>query len=200
MAHLDPSHIRLAQRLPLKLQNFFRKYPPPLLFPQKFNPALAEVSPSTTSTTSTVSTTAPTDPNASTTEHPSPSPSSTTPLPAEIHHNPFSPFLNLRTGRWRGPLYSLRRQADLCKLALKHNVLDLLPPSKKNPLTKAQKREERGLRVRGTGVGQVVKGKKWERTMEGRLEKRREAMMGMGEMVRLWKEKGHGRGWKKWPK
>jgi large subunit ribosomal protein L25 len=63
-----------------------------------------------------------------------------------------------------------------------------------------RKRIENGLRVKGTGAGQKVKGKLWERTMKGRLDKREKAMEGMDEMIKQWKERGHGRGWKKWPK
>jgi hypothetical protein len=33
-----------------------------------------------------------------------------------------------------------------------------------------------------------------------RLEKRRQAMLDMPKMIADWKERGHGRGWKKWPK
>ena len=47
---------------------------------------------------------------------------------------------------------------------------------------------EKGLRVKGTGEGQKVKGHKWERTMNATLEKRRKAMEEMPEMIRLWKQ------------
>jgi len=56
------------------------------------------------------------------------------------------------------------------------------------------------LRVKGTGVGQKVKGKLWERTLKGRLDDRRKAMEGMAELIKNWKQRGHGRGLKKWPK
>jgi hypothetical protein len=74
----------------------------------------------------------------------------------------------------------------------------------------------------------VKNGKEWERTLKGRyvhhnptiplrkrissracadanyvncrLEKRRQAMLEMPKMIATWKERGHGRGWKKWPK
>ena len=36
--------------------------------------------------------------------------------------------------------------------------------------------------------GLKVKGKKWERTMKGRLEKRRVAMLEMPKMVQQWKQ------------
>lgn len=75
-----------------------------------------------------------------------------------------------------------------------------MPLSPKHPEVKEQKRIEKGLRVQGTGVGQKVKGKMWERQLRNKLEERRRAMEGMPEMIKLWKERGHGRGWKKWPK
>ena len=92
------------------------------------------------------------------------------------------------TGRWRGARYSLRRQADLVKLAAKYGVEELLPPGKKSKEYKEVRRAEVGLRVRGTGIGQKVKGHKWERTMGARLEERRQAMLKMPEMIREWKQ------------
>lgn len=74
------------------------------------------------------------------------------------------------------------------KLAIRYNVEGLLPPSTKSTEYKETRRAERGLQVKGTGVGQKVKGHKWERTMEGRLEDRRKAMMEMPELIRLWKQ------------
>jgi large subunit ribosomal protein L25 len=62
----------------------------------------------------------------------------------------------------------LRRQAELIKLAREHGVEELLPRSIKGAAEKQRKREEHGLRVKGTGVGQRVKGKEWERTLKGR--------------------------------
>ncbi|OQD70603.1 hypothetical protein PENDEC_c022G03644 [Penicillium decumbens] len=116
--------------------------------------------------------------------------------------NPFLPRKIFVSGKrkWIGPRYGLRQQADLVKLAIKYNVEPLLPPSIKSTEYKAARLAERGLRVKGTGIGQKVKGHKWERTMEARLEDRRKAMVEMPEMIREWKQRGHGRGWKKWPK
>jgi large subunit ribosomal protein L25 len=45
---------------------------------------------------------------------------------------------------------------------------------------------EKGLRVRGTGEGQKVKGHKWERQMPAKLEARRKAMEGMPLLIRKW--------------
>jgi large subunit ribosomal protein L25 len=76
----------------------------------------------------------------------------------------------------------------LIKLAAKYGAEALLPPSRKSTEFKETRRAERGLAIKGTGVGQKVKGHKWERTMESRLEDRRKAMEGMPELVRLWKQ------------
>lgn len=56
------------------------------------------------------------------------------------------------------------------KLARAHGVEELLPHSVKGTQEKLKRREENGLRVKGTGVGQKVKGKEWERTLKGRYE------------------------------
>jgi large subunit ribosomal protein L25 len=68
-------------------------------------------------------------------------------------------------------VFSLRRQAELVKLARQHDVEDLLPFSVKSTEYKLQRRLENGLRVKGTGVGQRVRGKESERTMKGRYVK-----------------------------
>lgn len=74
-------------------------------------------------------------------------------------------------------------------MAIKYDVEGLLPVGRKSTEFKETRRAERGgLAVKGTGVGQKVKGHKWERTMEARLEDRRKAMMEMPEMIRLWKQ------------
>ena len=207
---MDPrqQHIQLASRLPKRLLDFFRKYPPP---------ALLQGTPATTSTatenTTVTLTTPPTDPNAS-------APDSQTLSSSEIsYRNPFQPHKHYVTGRWHSPVFGLRRQADLVKLARQHGVVSLLPYTIKLPGERAKRREELGLRVKGTGIGQRVKGKLWERTQKGRLEERKKAMLAMPAMIQEWKQvcfnavffcgrvaltmslqKGHGRGWKKWPK
>ena len=203
---LRQQHIQLASSLPKRLLDFFRKYPPP---------ALLQGTPATTSAatgnTTVASTTPPTDPNAST-------PGSQTLSSSEIsYRNPFQPHKHHVTGRWHSPVFGLRRQADLVKLAQQHGVVSLLPYTIKLPGERVKRREELGLRVKGTGVGQRVKGKLWERTLKGRLEERKKAMLAMPAMIQEWKQvcavflcgrvaltislqKGHGRGWKKWPK
>jgi large subunit ribosomal protein L25 len=77
--------------------------------------------------------------------------------------NPFMPLKHPVTGRWHDPKYSLRRQAELVKMAREHGVEELLPFTPKGTETRLRKRVELGLRVKGTGVGQKVKGHKHER-------------------------------------
>jgi large subunit ribosomal protein L25 len=103
-------------------------------------------------------------------------------------YNPFLPWRNPITLRWRGPYYGLRRQAVLCKTAARHGVAELLPWSMKLPWVKLERRMQMGLRVKGTGEGDKVRGHKWERTMKGKVRTRREAMVQMPLMVREWKE------------
>jgi len=45
--------------------------------------------------------------------------------------NPFKPSRDPRSGRFLGPRYSLRRQADIIKLGIRFGVAELLPPSAK---------------------------------------------------------------------
>jgi large subunit ribosomal protein L25 len=74
------------------------------------------------------------------------------------------------------------------KLAKKHGVEELLPPGRKSSEYKAVRLAEVGLRVRGTGIGQKVKGHQWERAMAWKLEQRRKAMLKMPAMIREWKQ------------
>ena len=112
--------------------------------------------------------------------------------------NPFMPWRNPNTGSWHQAHYGLRRQAEMFKLAQKHGVLDLMPVSPKHPKVKEKKRLE-GVKVKGTGVGQRVKGHKWERTLGVRIIERRKAMADMPALIKQWQQAGHGRGWKKYP-
>ncbi|KAH6650662.1 hypothetical protein F5144DRAFT_617471 [Chaetomium tenue] len=79
--------------------------------------------------------------------------------------NPFRPLRHPVTGKWHDPKYSLRRQAELVKMARKHGVEELLPEGPKSTEVRLRKRVELGLRVKGTGVGQKVKGHKHERQL-----------------------------------
>ena len=73
-------------------------------------------------------------------------------------------------------------------MARANGVEELLPYTSKGTEVRRKRRAEQGLRVKGTGVGQRVKGKGWERTMKARLEKRRQAMLGMPRLVQQWKQ------------
>ena len=77
--------------------------------------------------------------------------------------NPFRFWKHPDTGKWHDPVYSLRRQAELVKMAKEHGVEDLLPETTKGSEYKLARRVEFGLRVKGTGVGQRVKGHAHER-------------------------------------
>lgn len=84
-----------------------------------------------------------------------------------VRVNPFKPTVHLVTHKWHNPVYSLRRQAELCKLARQYGVEELLPPSRKSSAAKEeihQKRLEKGLGV----ALEKVKGHKWERTLKSR--------------------------------
>ncbi|KAK1835587.1 hypothetical protein QBC39DRAFT_340628 [Podospora conica] len=113
--------------------------------------------------------------------------------------NPFARTYLPVTGKWHDPKYSMRQQAELCKIAREHGVEELLPPSPKNSVTRLVKRVTLGLRVKGTGVGQKVKGHKHERHMVAKMEKRRKAMVEMPDLIREWKKVGK-RNWTRWPK
>lgn len=118
-----------------------------------------------------------------------------------IKTNPFMPWKNPRTGLWHGAHYSLRRQAELFKLAKQYNVLPLMPLSPKHPDVKAQKLQRRHGPMRRNAAGELtVKGHKWERELEKKTEKRAQAMIGMPALIKQWRLTGNGRGWKKWPK
>jgi large subunit ribosomal protein L25 len=77
--------------------------------------------------------------------------------------NPFMPSRHPVTGRLHDPKYSLRRQAELVKIARGHGVEELLPYTPKKTEERLGKRVQLGLRVRGTGIGQTVKGRQHER-------------------------------------
>ena len=166
-------YMKLAQSLPPRLLRFFARYPP-LTSSAKRAPA---------SSISTSLNTSSSDPNASREE------STLSDVPPPLPYpNPFKSQKHPVTGKWHNPVFSLRRQADLVKMARANGIEDLLPYTTKGTEERIRRRAEHGLRVKGTGVGQKVKGKLWERTMKGRLEKRRQAMLGMPKLVQQWKQ------------
>lgn len=79
--------------------------------------------------------------------------------------NPFQPKKFHPTGKVHNPVYSLRRQADLVKLARENGVEELLPFTAKKTEEQLKFRVKYGLRVKGTGVDQKVKGKIHERQL-----------------------------------
>lgn len=208
MATATSSLSSSSPALPQRLMNFFARYPPklysakytgasiPLTRPKKSTLQQLSKPPSSTPISfiaaSNISSSDSNAPMTDTTSTPPPenppSSSSSSSSPPTHPPNPFLPYLNPTTNRWRAPQYSLRRQADLVKLAQKHGVEPLLPPSRKSSVFKEARILEKGLRVRGTGEGQKVKGHKWERQKPAKLEARRKAMEGMPQMIRLWKQ------------
>jgi large subunit ribosomal protein L25 len=202
MATTSPS-LSLSGGLPPRLMNFFAKYPPklysakytgesiPLTRTQK--KSQQSNAPSSALAASTASITSSSDPNTpmlESTSTPPPETPSSAPVPPadDLRPNPFLPWHNPKTGRWRGPPFSLRRQAELVKIAQKYGVESLLPAGRKSSAFKEARLLEKGLRVKGTGEGQRVKGHKWEREMPAKLEARRKAMEAMPELIRSWKE------------
>lgn len=205
--------LHLVDRLPLRLRNFFARYPPQIYSAQAAprlspgpgpGPAQGQTQTQGQGQQTAVASTpselennpekSPYTPNRDAKGHHRPDPKTYfSPSRALLHNDPGhpNPFLpqKLQNGKWAGPRYGLRRQAELVKLAMRYDVEALLPVGKKATEFKETKRAERGgLAVKGTGVGQKVKGHKWERTMEARLEDRRKAMTEMPEMIRLWKQ------------
>ncbi|PSK43760.1 4-coumarate--CoA ligase-like 7 [Elsinoe australis] len=198
---INSQHIRLARQLPRPLLNFFQRHPPGT-YNTSASPSAAETASRLPASTPIPSLqTLQAAPHLSTTTNPPATPAQMAAISAlYATSNPFLPWQNPLTSAWRAPRYSARHQQELYTLAKKEGVLSLLPESERHPEIKGRKREEQGLRVKGTGVGQKVKGREWERQLRGKQEMRRKAMEGMAELVREWKERGHGRGWKKWPK
>lgn len=83
----------------------------------------------------------------------------------EERRNPFQAKKFHPTGKVHNPVYSLRRQADLVKLARDNGVEELLPFTPKKTEEQLKHRVKYGLRVKGTGVDQKVKGKIHERQL-----------------------------------
>ncbi|TPX16663.1 uncharacterized protein E0L32_003604 [Thyridium curvatum] len=129
--------IQLAKALPPRLQQFLARYPPATILPASSAAAEEGATPSNPRVTGY----------------------------QQDRPNPFLPMRHPVTGKWHDPVYSLRRQAELVKLAREHGVEELLPPTPKGTEERLRRRVEFGLRVKGTGVGQQVKGHAHERQM-----------------------------------
>lgn len=134
-------YIELAKALHPRLQRFFAKYPPTQILPSttRTNTEAATAAAATAGDGGVASTTPPV--------------------------NPFLPYKHSVTGKWQDPVFSLRRQAELVKLAREQGVEELLPFTTKGTEEQIRQRVEFGLRVRGTGVGQKVKGHLHERML-----------------------------------
>ena len=117
----------------------------------------------------------------------------------EATPNPFLLTKHPVTGQWHNPVYSLRRQAELVKLARENGVEELLPTGPKGNEVRLRHRVEHGLRVKGTGVGQSVKGHTHERHLVSKMETRRKAMRDMPKLIAEWKRVGK-KNWTKFPK
>lgn len=190
----------LVSKLPLRLRNFFARYPPQvysaMVAPHPSPPPAVEGANEGSVDSSSLdleSLSSPYTPSREAKGSKRPDPTAWSPTKALLysnpsHPNPFLPKKNFCTGKWHGARIGLRQQADLVKLAKKYNVEALLPPGRKSTEYKETRRLERGLQIKGTGIGHKVKGHKWERTMETRLEERRKAMLEMPEIIRLWKQ------------
>lgn len=191
----------IVEQLPTRLRNFFARYPPQiysaLVAPRPTAPGTegkeGQEQAHTQPEGKQEPLPSPYTPDRQAKGYTPPDPAAFSPSKAFLYShpefpNPFLPRKNFRNGKWFGPRYGLRQQADLVKLAIKYNVEPLLPPGRKSTEYKEIRQSERGLQIKGTGIGQKVKGHKWERTMEARLEDRRKAMMEMPEMIRLWKQ------------
>lgn len=148
MATVPRKFVKLANTLPPRLTRFFARYPPPAL--------LSSSQPQIASNTSS------SDPNASSVETIAPE------LNVDLPESPFRAHKHSVTGKWHDPTFSLRRQAELVKLARTYGVEEFLPYTVKGTLERLRRREENGLRVKGTGIGQKVRGKEWERTLKPR--------------------------------
>lgn len=171
-------HIKLAQSLPPRLLRFFARFPPaPFLFLNGSSITNGEPFQALTPNS------AYSDTDTSTSESRSVSAESSLP-----YENPFRSTKHPVTNTWHDPVYSLRRQADLVKLAREYGVERLLPFTTKGTEERIRKRTEHGLRVKGTGEGQRVRGKWQERTMKSRLERRRQAMLEMPKLIQTWKQ------------
>ena len=149
-------YIKLAEKLPPRLTRFFARYPPPALL-QSTSSSLSHES-TAPSPTGAGAQAQPPNGISGLPQTPSPSTVYTPPSPFQPHRHPV-------TGRLHDATFSLRRQAELVKLARQHGVEELLPFTIKGTEERVRRRAENGLRVKGTGVGQRVKGKVAERTM-----------------------------------
>lgn len=94
------------------------------------------------------------------------------------HKNPFLPNKNPETGRWQEPKFSLRRSADLFKMARKYGIHDLLPPLPHKKFYEDKYINKNWMR----GVLRP-KGQKWEHALPEKLEAREKAIAEMDDII-----------------
>lgn len=74
-----------------------------------------------------------------------PRPAASVPVASPNNHlvlpNPFV-AQKMANGKWRAPVYSLRKQAELVRVAKANGLLHLLPPGPKNPLPRLLGRDQ----------------------------------------------------------
>lgn len=92
--------------------------------------------------------------------------------------NPFLANKNPETGRWHGSKYSLRRSADLFKMARKLGIEKLLPPIPHKRFYEDKYNNKNWMR----GVLNH-KEPKWKRELPEKLEARKVAMEKMDEII-----------------
>lgn len=119
-------------KLPLKLQNFFTKFPPAPIKTYSEKPTLTNAADA----------------------------------------NPFLANRHPVTGRTHEPLYSLRRQSDLYKLAYKFGIADLMPKLANGKKFYLEKQQSSPI-LKGV---LYPKGHKWERTYADRKKKIADAL------------------------
>ncbi|QPG75355.1 hypothetical protein FOA43_002708 [Brettanomyces nanus] len=120
------------KKLPMKLQNFFTRYPPSPIRSYANKPTLTNA------------------PDA----------------------NPFLSNIHPVTKTFHDPIYSLRRQSELYKLAYKFGIVDLMPSLANGKKLFAEKYESKPV-LRGV---LRPKGHKWERTYDDRMKRLEEGM------------------------
>lgn len=97
---------------------------------------------------------------------------------ADPQLNPFLPNKNSETGKWHGAKYSLRRSADLFKMARKFGLQDLLPQVPHRRFFEDKYMNKNWMR----GV-LTQKKQKWERELPDKLKARQEALAAMDETI-----------------
>ncbi|RKP32283.1 hypothetical protein METBISCDRAFT_21552 [Metschnikowia bicuspidata] len=97
---------------------------------------------------------------------------------SDPHKSPFLPNKNEESGRWHAAKYSLRRSADLYKMALKFGIADLLPPFPQKRYHEDRYNNKKWMR----GL-LFQKKRKWERELPIKLEQRRIALEKMDETI-----------------